>query len=129
VGILSTQYCTHAFSVLIVKDQARLICWERGGAVFTASMPYSKDEHLFDFFIYFHNSTLKARSHDKTIHPATIDEAKCVKEDDMFKDVRCLIMTIHDQVLGEQKYIIPSPASQLHIPVGWWTRTSITVDI
>ena len=50
-SILSSQYCTHVFLVLIVDTYARLIHWDRGGAVVTAPIHYDQDPHLFDFFI------------------------------------------------------------------------------
>ncbi|KAG2336465.1 hypothetical protein BDR05DRAFT_896695 [Suillus weaverae] len=48
---LTAQYCTHAFSVLIIQDQARIIRWDSEGAVVTSPICYNTEPHLADFFI------------------------------------------------------------------------------
>ena len=39
--LLGTQYWTHAFSILIIKDYARLIYWDCSGAVVTEPIFYN----------------------------------------------------------------------------------------
>ncbi|KAH9953565.1 hypothetical protein BC827DRAFT_1366492, partial [Russula dissimulans] len=50
-AILSAQYRTHLFMVLIVDEYARLIRWDRGGAVVTKQICFDTESHLFDFLI------------------------------------------------------------------------------
>lgn len=45
----ASQFRTYAFSIIICKDMARLIYWDRSGAVVTKSLSYVKDRWL-DFF-------------------------------------------------------------------------------
>ncbi|KAG2048865.1 hypothetical protein BDR06DRAFT_894752, partial [Suillus hirtellus] len=47
---LGAQYRSHAFSVLIVCDRARIIRWDREGAIVTSAIKYNTEPHLADFF-------------------------------------------------------------------------------
>ena len=47
---LASQFHTHAFSVIICKDKARLIYWDRSGAVITKSFSYVEEKWLANFF-------------------------------------------------------------------------------
>ncbi|KAG1854333.1 hypothetical protein C8R48DRAFT_610055, partial [Suillus tomentosus] len=47
---LGAQYRSHAFSVLIVRDRARIIRWDREGAIVTGAINYNTEPHLADFF-------------------------------------------------------------------------------
>ena len=42
---LSAQYRTHLFLILIIKDFAKLIRWDRGGAVVTEPIYFNKGSH------------------------------------------------------------------------------------
>lgn len=33
LGQITAQYCTHIFSVFIVRDKAQILCWEQSGAI------------------------------------------------------------------------------------------------
>ncbi|KAH8983236.1 hypothetical protein EDB92DRAFT_1803960, partial [Lactarius akahatsu] len=37
---LDCQYCTHIFSILIIRDYAQLIQWDLSGAIVTAPIYY-----------------------------------------------------------------------------------------
>jgi hypothetical protein len=47
---LESQYRTHVFSVLILRDYAWLIRWDWSGAIVTAPINYQQDPELIDFF-------------------------------------------------------------------------------
>ncbi|KAG2062211.1 hypothetical protein BDR06DRAFT_858889, partial [Suillus hirtellus] len=47
---LSTQFCTHAFSLLIVCDHAHIIRWDREGAIVTSAIDYNNEPYLAGFF-------------------------------------------------------------------------------
>ncbi|KAG2743365.1 hypothetical protein P692DRAFT_20878758 [Suillus brevipes Sb2] len=47
---LGAQYRAHAFSVLIVCNRARIIRWDREGAIVTNTFDYNHEPHLADFF-------------------------------------------------------------------------------
>ncbi|KAI9456120.1 hypothetical protein BJY52DRAFT_1106837, partial [Lactarius psammicola] len=52
-SVLSAQYRTHTFLLLIIKDFARLIWWDRGGAVITAPIFYDQDPDLLQFLVHY----------------------------------------------------------------------------
>ncbi|KAG2355560.1 hypothetical protein BDR07DRAFT_1302995, partial [Suillus spraguei] len=50
---LGSQFHTHAFSVLIVHDCARIIRWDREGAIITGAIDYNNEPYLADFFHHY----------------------------------------------------------------------------
>lgn len=120
--ILSTQYRTHVFSVLIVKGMARLLRWDRGGAVVTESFPYNDKSYLFDFLFRYNHADLDNRGHDNTVRDSTEQEAQDAQTaiDEWKQEGRLLTVTIQNQ-----PYVIRPPCAQPDIPVGRWTRTSV----
>jgi hypothetical protein len=124
-SILSGQYRTHTFMVLIVKDYARLIRWDRSGAVFTKPINFNEDPHLIDFFIRYGLADREARGHDITVSPASSQDVKDaqVMVPELRGVTRCL-----DVTLSDQHFIIPAPTSTPDIPVGRWTRGSFAYD-
>jgi len=127
--ILSTQYRTHLFSVFICKNYARLIRWDRGGAVVTQPIFYNTEPHLLDFLMRYNVADRKVRGHDPTVGLPTDDEVTLAKAiiPEMKGVVSFLAVTISDQQ-SSRRYIIPSPKSQVDIPVGRWTRSSFALD-
>ncbi|KAI0286472.1 hypothetical protein BC826DRAFT_890189, partial [Russula brevipes] len=47
---MDMQYRTHAFFMLVVGEYARLMRWDRSGAIFTRPIFYNKDPELLEFF-------------------------------------------------------------------------------
>ncbi|KAI9430286.1 hypothetical protein H4582DRAFT_2087211 [Lactarius indigo] len=67
---LDCQYRTHVFSVLVVKDYARLIRWDRSGAIVTAPIYYQHDPVLLDFFTLYDQAERPVRGHDISVRVA-----------------------------------------------------------
>ena len=65
--LLGTQYQTHSFSILIIKDYVRLIYWDCGGVVVMEPIFYNTAPHLFDFFVCYDHASKEVRGHDPTI--------------------------------------------------------------
>jgi len=74
--ILSTQYHMHTFSVLIINDYARLICWDRSGAIVTEPIYYNNQLYLFDFLVHYNHASNEARGHNPTVGPPTNHEVQ-----------------------------------------------------
>lgn len=136
---MSAQYRTHVFFVLICKDYARLIRWDRSGAIVTDPIYYDEESHLFDFFIRLDHSPPNVRGQDTTVRLAnpedTKDAVKAVKELEELQKSQTplLVVYVPNPAAGEEppllQYIIASPSASPWIPVGRWTRTSIGYDI
>lgn len=123
--ILSTQYRTHTFMVFIFGEYARLIRWDRSGAVFTKPIYYNEESHLVDFFIRYDNTDREARGHDITVSPASPEDVERARSivPELQGAERCL-----DVMISDDHFIIPPPGSPPHIPVGRWTRASSAYD-
>jgi hypothetical protein len=120
--ILSSQYRTHSFLVLIVRDYARLIRWDRGGAVVSAPIMYNEDSYLFDFLVRYNHATPAMRGHDVTVRNPTAEEEHDARTavGELREESRLLTVDISDQ-----SYVICAPCPQPEVPVGRWTRTSV----
>jgi hypothetical protein len=109
-AILSTQYRTHLFMVLIVGEYARLIRWDRGGAVVTKRICFNDEPHLFDFLIRYDIASPKNRGHDSTISPPSEDEIKRAKDIvPEFTDAEGYLAVTMSHQGTKRRFIIPRP--------------------
>jgi hypothetical protein len=137
--ILSSQYRTHAFTVLICKDLARLIRWDRAGAIVTEPIYFNNDSYLHDFLTRYNDAPPHIRGHDSTV--TTISESirpeifQCARSvvDELAKEDSLLLLAIPgpgpDGSLTFRQYAVSQPRVQSDIPTGRWTRTSIAYDV
>ena len=129
--VLGAQYRTHTFSVLIIKDYARLIRWDRTGAIVTEPIAYDTESFLFDFFIRYNNVDKEVRGHDLTVRRASKVEGEAAQEF-LEPDAQEPLLSITIPLPGSEEsrqYIVPSPCARPAIPTGRWTRASIAYDV
>jgi hypothetical protein len=121
--LLSTQYHTHAFSVLVIGDYVRLIRWDCASAVVTEPIYYNKDPSLFDFLLRYDHANTAMRGHDTTVGLPTTDEERNARTLDDLVDAKALlsISIQHPGSLQSSRYIVSSPCAQPAIPKGCWT--------
>ncbi|THU98063.1 hypothetical protein K435DRAFT_753266 [Dendrothele bispora CBS 962.96] len=67
VAPLMFQHRNHFFTVFIRGSTARLIRWDRAGAIVTEEFNYGQESYLADFYWRFTHATAKARGHDTTV--------------------------------------------------------------
>ena len=129
--ILSAQYHTHTFLVLVFKSSARILRWDHGGAVVTAPIYFNEDPHLLDFFICYDNATQASCSHNLTISLPTQSEEDARKLADLTDAESLLSISIPNQDCPQEsnQFIIPAPFACPDIPAGHWTRMSIAYDV
>jgi hypothetical protein len=125
-SILSAQYRTHMFMVLMFKDYARLLRWDCGGAVVTKPIEFNVEPHLFDFLIRYNIADPDVRGHDSTVNSPNDDEIKLAKAavPELGEAKSFLVVEISDR-----HYIICGPESWPAIPVGRWTRSSFAYGV
>jgi hypothetical protein len=131
-SVLGAQYCTHVFFILILKNVARLIRWDRGGAVVTAPIEYDKEPFLLDFLIRYNHASPEARGHDVTVASPTDDENWEVRMlPDFEKAKSLLVITMPDshQPQETNHYVVCGPCALPDIPAGRWTQVSIAYDL
>jgi hypothetical protein len=132
---MSAQYRTHVFSILICKDIARLIRWDRSGAIVTEPIYYNMEPHLFDFFIHFDLSPPDVRGQDTTVRLAKkeeIEDAVNAVKELKGLETPLLVVSIPISATGKPsglEYVVASPLASIRVPVGRWTRTSMGYDI
>ncbi|KAG1812396.1 uncharacterized protein BJ212DRAFT_1219319, partial [Suillus subaureus] len=66
---LSAQYCTHAFSILIIHNCARIIRWDREGAIITDAFNYNQESHLANFFYHLGQASPVLHGVDTSVTP------------------------------------------------------------
>ena len=73
---LGSQFRTHTFFILIVHDYARIIRWDRGGAVVTAPIHFNEEPYLFDFFLRYNYAESHIRGSDSSVRAPTTEELR-----------------------------------------------------
>jgi hypothetical protein len=129
---LDSQYRTHVFSILIVGDYARLIRWDRSGAIVTGPIYYQRDPELMGFFTRYDQAERPARGHDSSVRKATPAEArKAICANTHFTSPELLVVTVPSKDCESRcgDYVIKPPVARPYTPPGRATRTSIAYDI
>jgi hypothetical protein len=129
-SILGAQYRTHVFMVLIFSKNARLIRWDRAGAVVTEIIPFDDAPYLLDFLIRYNNADAVVRGHDTTVGPPDpndITSAKAIVPE--LTNAKSFLLVTIEYEQTPHRYIICSPEPRPDIPVGRWTRSSFAYDI
>ncbi|KAI0344305.1 hypothetical protein BDW22DRAFT_1427927 [Trametopsis cervina] len=74
--IMTLQHRVHVFSVFIVGHSARIIRWDRAGAVVSEQFDYFSGKNwLGEFLFRYEHATPQLRGHDTTLRLATRDES------------------------------------------------------
>ncbi|KAK7433817.1 hypothetical protein VKT23_020533 [Stygiomarasmius scandens] len=67
VSQFANQYRTHLFMVFIRGKTARLIRWDRAGAIVSRAFKYDEEPYLAEFYSRYTNATPKARGIDTSV--------------------------------------------------------------
>ncbi|KAG1779841.1 hypothetical protein EV702DRAFT_1043716 [Suillus placidus] len=128
---LGTQFCTHVFSVLIVRDRTRIIRWDREGAIVTSPIDYNNEPDLADFFYRYARASPEMRGVDTSVMLAGDEEADLARSrlnipstTRMFK-----VDVPHVEGSGSVTLVFPQPVTKPHSPVGRWTRACPAFDL
>ncbi|KAI0287040.1 hypothetical protein BC826DRAFT_1189251 [Russula brevipes] len=121
---LSSQYRTHAFFVLIIGDCARLMRWDRSGAIFTAPIKYNDQPELLEFFKAYHHAAPEARGIDEYVRKPTEEEISTAIGACQGLSGDLLVVSLPDS-----HYVINSPNPCPSLPIGRSTRTSVAYDL
>ena len=72
---LGSQFRTHAYSVLIVRDTARLFRWDRSGTIVSEAFKYNESFYLVEFFRRYSKALPEMRGNDQSVSDPTPLEA------------------------------------------------------
>jgi Fungal protein kinase len=126
---LGSQFCTHIYSVLIVKDYARLIRWDRSGAIVTEAIPYNMNPALAEFFRRYHKAPPNVRGVDTTVMVPTDEEIALARDClDLDKKLRLVKMTVPAGD-SEWSYVATTPIAQPYTPPGRATRGFVAYNL
>jgi hypothetical protein len=128
---LGAQYRTHAFSVLIVYDQAYIIRWDREGATVSSAINYNEEPHLADFFHRYAQASPALRGVDTSVMPASVEEARLARlQLDLPATKRMLKVAVPAvDNSGPITLIFPAPVPVGQTPIGRCTRACPAYDI
>jgi hypothetical protein len=130
---MNSQYRTHTFFVLVFKNYARLMRWDRSGAIFTTPISYDTQPELFEFFEAYNKATPEARGIDESVTEPTPDEIDAARETcpDLGESLLVVSIPNPDPDLHAQphRYVINRPSARTSLPIGRSTRTSVAYDV
>ena len=131
-ALLGSQYRTHAFMTFITGTYARLIRWDRSGAVVTEPIYFNTQPHLFDFFTRYNIAGHEARGNDATVTVPTDEEITLAKSivPELKDLVSFLAIATPDSTNhSDRRFIVRHPEPSPDIPVGHWTRALFALDV
>ncbi|KZP26623.1 hypothetical protein FIBSPDRAFT_928568 [Athelia psychrophila] len=87
---MGLQFRTHLLSIFICGNYARLLRWDREGAVFTERIDCTQDAApIMEFFHRYSNATSKQRRFDPTVSKPSDDEFKAAESGFKQHDLDC----------------------------------------
>ncbi|KAF8220425.1 hypothetical protein L208DRAFT_1118031, partial [Tricholoma matsutake] len=120
---LGSQFHTHIYSVLIIKDTARILRWDRSGMLVTKAIKYNESRHLAEFFHRYSEALPEMHSNNQSVMDPTPAEAVMARQalnlDNMVPLVKLMIPDMDGSPLY---YIVASPRVTLYTPPGHATR-------
>jgi hypothetical protein len=131
VAQLATQFRSHLFSILICGGYARLLRWDRSGAVVSQAFNYS-NRYLAEFYWRYNHSTPEDRGVDISVSEPLADEATLARQhlklDSWVPLVKFAVY--HEDDEGISYYIGSKPTFKGNAsPTGRATRTFIVFDL
>src|SRR6266436_8342280 len=126
---LSAQFRTHIFSVLIVRDTARLLRWDRTGTIVTEAFRYNECPILAEFFSRYSMASDARHSKDESIsEPSNMEKAMARQNLGYDKNVPLVKLSIPD-LDGLHYFITSTPEATLYTPPGRATHGFKAYDI
>ncbi|KAG1800243.1 uncharacterized protein HD556DRAFT_1222013, partial [Suillus plorans] len=133
VAQLGAQYRNHVFSILIISNRARIIRWDREGAIITNTFDYYYKLHLTNFFYHFAQASHALYGIDTSVTPASNEDAALTRMVlKLTTTMRMLKVAVpQDPAIEDPDWltlIIPQPVAKGFPLVGCWTRTCPVFD-
>ena len=126
---LNVQFRTHIFSVLIVRDTARLLWWDRTGTIVTEAFRYNECPILAEFFSRYSTASDARHSKDESIsEPSNMEKAMARQNLGYDKNVPLVKLSIPD-LDGLHYFITSTPEATLYTPPGHATHGFKAYDI
>lgn len=125
-----SQYRTHAYSVLIVKDTARIFRWDRSGTVVTGAFKYNESPFLVEFFRRYSVASPVIRGKDTSaLHPTSSEAIEARQALGLDNDAALVKLLIHGPFRHPLYYILSAPQATPYVPPGRATRGGPAYDV
>lgn len=115
---LSAQFRTHIYSVLIVKNMARILRWDRTGTIVTELIEYNTSFVLADFFHRYSCAPPNMRGVDPSVSIPTPTEAQAARQSLQNGTIPLLKFEIPTAADGVSYFIRPVPRATPYTPPG-----------
>ncbi|KZT18033.1 hypothetical protein NEOLEDRAFT_1143908, partial [Neolentinus lepideus HHB14362 ss-1] len=126
------QHRAFLFQVIIFKNYARLLRYDRSGVIVSARFKYQETPYLAQFLSRFSAMSGDQRGKDPTVSIATSEEialAKSILPQECIDDTRPMLkMTINDES-GTKAVIVSKHKFRSHATTGRATRCHVAADI
>ena len=128
---LGSQFRTHIFSVLIVRDLARIIRWDRSGAIVTEAIFYNQSSLLVDFFRRYSQAPPEMHGIDQSVSDPTPEEKNVARRALVLgNDIPLVKLKIPSTGGCAPRYFITTtPRAAIYSPPGRATRGFRAYDI
>ncbi|KAI0245684.1 hypothetical protein BJV78DRAFT_1137314 [Lactifluus subvellereus] len=129
---MDAQYRTHSFFVLIIKDYARLMRWDRSGVVFSEQIYYNTQSELVEFLECYNKAPPEVRGSDGYVGQPTPNEIIAATStcDSLATSTHLLVVSLQKDIHAEPlRFVIASPSPRPSLPIGRSTRTSVAYDV
>jgi hypothetical protein len=127
---LGSQFRTHAYSILIVKDTARFFRWDRSGTIVTEAFHYNESNHLVEFFRRYSKASPDMRGNDQSVSDPTPTEATLARQFlELDNDTPLVKLTIPHTDGSPLYYVASTPRVTPYTPPGRATRGFPAYDI
>jgi hypothetical protein len=127
---LSAQFRTHAYSVFVLRDTARILRWDRSGTIVTEAIKYNEVPHLVEFFRRFSRASPEMRGKDGSVLTPTPEEERMARDALGLDRTHPLVKVSVPDADGSLLYfVIPTPEAAPYTPPGRATRGFKAYDI
>jgi hypothetical protein len=137
-ALSGSQFRVHVFTILICGRLARLMRWDRNGAIVTRAFDYTKVNYL-GLFLQSYNQEVDHRGHDPSIaipsankvnKVADFDQTKLVNHNERHREFRVMLIPDRDDASQESEFLISYPPKYTsRSPFGRATRPMIAYDL
>ncbi|KAI0368968.1 hypothetical protein BV20DRAFT_1053504 [Pilatotrama ljubarskyi] len=149
--VFECQQRTHYYSIIIIGSYARIVRWDRSGAIFSPKFDYERDPAKLGLFLWrFSHSSASVRGHDPTAchvlpgsehralmvqwaaHqlPPAADHAREMFAESLVDDWPWYKLTVGDPVTGTpREFLVGRPIFAAPGVVGRGTRGYVALDI
>jgi hypothetical protein len=137
-ALSGSQFRVHVFSILICGKLARLMYWDRNGAIVTRAFDYTRLDYL-GLFLRHYDLAVNLRGHDSTItipsgnlvkRVPNFNQTKLADSNDRHREFRLMLIPDRDDASQESEFLISYPPKYTsRSPFGMATRPMIAYDL